>query len=116
MFVDLASESDADVISEADLRGYEEVGIASYYGRESGPKTASGERYSPRAMTAAHTTLPLGTEVRVHNLENGRRADFRTNDRGPFVRGRVIDLTPAGADRLGFRRQGLARVRVEALR
>ena len=64
-------------------------------------------------MTAAHKTLPFGTHVRVTNLENGRKATFRINDRGPFVRGRVIDLTPRGANRLDFKRQGLAKVRVE---
>ncbi len=101
------------VMTPGQARRYRETGTASYYGRESGPRTANGERYSPHEMTAAHKTLPFGTRVRVTNLENGRRATFRVNDRGPFVRGRIIDLTPAGASRLGFKRQGLARVRVE---
>jgi len=101
------------VITDSAARRYRETGTASYYGRGSGPRTANGERYSPHAMTAAHKTLPFGTRVRVTNLSNGRRATFRINDRGPFIRGRIIDLTPRGAERLGFKRQGLTKVRVE---
>jgi rare lipoprotein A len=101
------------VMNPAAAARYRETGTASYYGTESGSRTANGERYSTRAMTAAHKTLPFGTRVRVTNLENGSHATFRINDRGPFVRGRIIDLTPKGADRLGFKRQGLTRVRVE---
>jgi rare lipoprotein A len=71
-------------------------GIASVYDRSSGEETASGE------FTAAHRTLPLGTVVEVTNSQNGRKAVVRINDRGPFVRGRIIDLTPAGARVLGF--------------
>ncbi len=73
-------------------------GIASVY---SGGTTASGERMSPGAMTAAHRTLPFGTRVTVVNRRNGRSAVVRINDRGPFVRGRVIDLSPAAARALG---------------
>ena len=76
-------------------------GIASTYGGEGG-RTANGEQVSPRALTAAHKTLPFGTRVRVTNRRNGRSVTVRINDRGPFVRGRVIDLTPAGAHALGF--------------
>ncbi len=104
------------VMSPPQARGYRETGSASYYGRESGPRTANGERYSTRAMTAAHKTLPFGTKVRVTNLGNGRSVVVRINDRGPFIRGRIIDLTPAGANRLKFKQQGIARVRVETVR
>src|SRR5512140_2904273 len=85
-------------------------GIASIYAY-SGEKTANGERAQPGALTAAHRTLPFGTRVRVTNKNNGRSVVVRINDRGPFVRGRVIDLTPAGARALGF--SGLAPVTVE---
>jgi peptidoglycan lytic transglycosylase len=77
-------------------------GIASVYDHSSGIKTASGERLQVDAMTAAHPTLPFGTMVRVTNHRNGSKALVRINDRGPFVRGRVIDLSPAAARALGF--------------
>jgi rare lipoprotein A len=82
-------------------------GIASVYGYD-GQKTANGERARPSGMTAAHKTLPFGTMVNVTNKRNGRMVTVRINDRGPFVRGRVIDLTPAAARQLGF--SGLAPV------
>jgi rare lipoprotein A len=78
------------------------LGIASVYDRSSGKQTASGERLDEDALTAAHRSLPFGTVVRVKNNKNGREASVRINDRGPFVRGRIIDLTPAGAKALGF--------------
>ena len=87
-----------------------ESGIASVYAY-SGSKTASGERANPGGLTAAHRTLPFGTHVRVTNRRNGRSVTVRINDRGPFVRGRVIDVTPAGASALGF--SGLAPVKLE---
>jgi peptidoglycan lytic transglycosylase len=87
-------------------------GIASVYAY-SGTKTADGERASPHGLTAAHRTLPFGTKVRVVNLRNGRSVVVRINDRGPFVRGRIIDLTPAGARAIGM--DGLAPVRLEVL-
>jgi rare lipoprotein A len=82
-------------------------GIASIY-NYAGKKTANGERANPRGLTAAHKTLPFGTKVRVTNVRNGRSVVVRINDRGPFVRGRVIDVTPAGAAVLGF--SGLTQV------
>jgi rare lipoprotein A len=88
-----------------------ESGIASVYGNGdgyAGRKTANGERMNPGAMTAAHKTLPFGSHVRVTNKKNGRTVTVRINDRGPFVRGRVIDLSPAAARALGF--AGLAPV------
>src|SRR5262249_33575983 len=87
-------------------------GIASIYAY-SGAKTANGEHASPRAMTAAHRSLPFGAKVRVTNLRNGRSAVVRINDRGPFVKGRVIDVTPAAAQALGF--SGLAPVKLDVL-
>ena len=87
-----------------------ESGIASIYAY-AGEKTANGERAQPGGLTAAHRTLPFGTRVRVTNKRNGRTVTVRINDRGPFVKGRVIDLTPAAARVLGF--SGLAPVAVE---
>jgi len=87
-----------------------ESGIASVYAY-SGTKTASGERANPTELTAAHRTLAFGTHVRVTNRRNGRSVTVRINDRGPFVRGRVLDITPAGALSLGF--SGLAPVKLE---
>ena len=84
-----------------------ESGIASVYGYAGG-KTASGQRANPGGLTAAHRTLPFGTMVRVTNKRNGKTVVVRINDRGPFIRGRVIDLTPAGARALSF--SGLAPV------
>jgi rare lipoprotein A len=86
-----------------------ETGIASVYGYD-GQKTANGERANPRGMTAAHKSLPFGTLVTVVNKSNGRQVTVRINDRGPFVHGRIIDLTPAAATELGF--SGLAPVRI----
>ena len=88
-----------------------ESGIASVYAY-SGSKTASGERASPGGLTAAHRTLPFGTKVRVTNKRNGQSVVVRINDRGPFVRGRVIDVTPAAARVLGF--SGLTPVTLES--
>ncbi len=87
-------------------------GIASVYSY-SGGATASGEHPSPGALTAAHRTLPFGTRVRVTNERNGRSVVVRINDRGPFVKGRIIDLTPAAAHALGF--SGLAPVTVDVM-
>jgi rare lipoprotein A len=86
-------------------------GIASVYSE--GSKTASGERLSPGALTAAHRSLPFGTMVRVTNHSTGRSVVVRINDRGPFVRGRVIDLTPAAARAIGF--SGLANVTLDVV-
>lgn len=89
-------------------------GIASFYGRsEHGGPTASGERFDMNALTAAHRTAPLGSHLKVTNTRNGRSVVVRVNDRGPFVRGRIIDLSRAAADRLGFVASGLTRVQVE---
>jgi len=92
-------------------------GIASYYGRRfHGRRTANGERFNMRAMTAAHRTLPFGTRVRVTNPSNGRAVTVRINDRGPFIRGRSIDLSRAAAEKLGMISRGHARVKLEVVR
>ena len=93
---------------------YDTIGLASWYGDEfRGNPTANGERFDPRRLTAAHTTLPLPVLVRVTNLENGRHITLRINDRGPFYPGRIIDVSRAAAEELGFADQGTARVRVQ---
>ena len=95
---------------------YEVEGLASWYAYPAGSRrTASGEWFDGRLMTAAHKTLPLPCLAEVTNLENGRKIRVRVNDRGPFVQSRIIDLSPAAADRLGFKAQGVARVRVKFL-
>lgn len=92
---------------------YDYLGYASWYGNESGNQTANGERFVPKAVTAAHTTLPLPSYVEVTALETGRTILVRVNDRGPFVgRGRIIDLSRGAAEQLGIRTQGFAAVRV----
>lgn len=86
-------------------------GMASYYGSEfAGRRTASGEKYSPGAYTAAHRTLPFGSRVVVTHASNGRQVTVRVNDRGPFTRGRVIDLSYAAAQQIGLHKSGTARV------
>jgi rare lipoprotein A len=92
------------------------VGVASYYGSEfEGRTTASGERYDPGRLTAAHRSLPFGTRLRVYNLENGRSVVVRVNDRGPRRSDRLLDVSYRAAERLGFSGAGLARVRIEPL-
>ncbi|MFP4314730.1 MAG: septal ring lytic transglycosylase RlpA family protein [Desulfovibrionales bacterium] len=93
-----------------------EEGVASWYGTKfHGRPTACGERYDMHAMTAAHRVLPMQTRVRVTNLENGRVVDLRINDRGPFAKNRIIDLSYAAAQKLGIVDKGTARVRVQSL-
>jgi len=91
-------------------------GTASYYGgRFHGRKTASGERFNQNAMTAAHKTLPLGTKVRVTNLRNGETVEVKINDRGPYVKGRIIDLSKGAARKLDMLVSGTAKVRIEVV-
>ncbi len=93
-----------------------QVGFASYYdSRLHGARTANGERYDEKALTAAHRTLPFGTRVQVTNLGNGRSVIVTITDRGPFARGRVIDVSRRAARRLDFLRDGTARVRLEVV-
>jgi len=96
--------------------GFVQVGIASWYGPGfHGSRTASGEIYNMYKLTAAHKTLPLGTYVKVINLENGRSVIVKINDRGPFVEGRIIDLSYAAAKKIGMLRKGTAKVKIIAL-
>jgi rare lipoprotein A len=95
----------AAIVASSTTLANAQSGIASVY---SGGRTANGERALPHRLTAAHRTLPFGTKVKVTNKRNGKTVVVRINDRGPFIRGRVIDLTPAGARALGF--SGLAPV------
>src|SRR5688572_18903608 len=95
---------------------YDRVGYATWYGPESGDRTANGERFRPDGISAAHTTLPLPTYVEVTALDSGRRIIVRVNDRGPFAGGsRVIDLSRGAAEELGVRAQGIAPVRVRVV-
>ncbi|PAU64493.1 hypothetical protein BZL41_09890 [Pseudomonas sp. PIC25] len=99
-----------------DPSGYRAEGKASYYGsRHHGRRTASGERFDQNALTAAHRTLPFGTRVRVTNLNNARTVVVRINDRGPYGRGRIIDLSFKAAQQLDMIRTGVVPVRVESL-
>lgn len=94
-------------------KGFSETGVASWYGKKfHGRKTASGERYNQNKMTAAHRTLPFGTRVRVKNRDNGKSVVVTINDRGPFKKGRVIDVSRAAAKKLDMINSGTARVRI----
>ncbi len=97
-------------------KGYRESGIASWYGPDfHGRQTSSGERYDMHAETAAHKTLPMGTMLLVKNRENGKKTVVRVNDRGPFVKNRIIDLSYESAKKLGILDRGTARVEIIAL-
>jgi rare lipoprotein A len=91
------------------------TGKASWYGKEGGPKTASGERYNPNGLTAAHRTLPFGTKVRVTSIKTGKSAIVRINDRGPFIRNRIIDVSAATAATIGIKSDGIGEVKMEVL-
>ena len=93
-----------------------QVGTASWYGRwHAGRLTASGERFNPRAMTCAHRTLPLGSIVKVTDLATGKDVQLEVNDRGPYVKGRIMDLSEGAARELGGEEKGLLTVRVEVI-
>ena len=95
---------------------HEALGLASYYGRNfHGRRTASGERYDMGALTAAHPDLAFGTRVEVTNLRNGRKVMVRINDRGPFVKGRIIDLSYAAAKQIGMLSQGVVKVSIRVM-
>ncbi len=97
-------------------QGFVEVGYASWYGKKfHGRPTANGERYNMHEFTAAHRTLPMNTRVLVQNLENGKQVVVRINDRGPFVKRRIIDLSYAAARKIGLVGPGTAKVKVVAL-
>ncbi|MCK5070382.1 MAG: septal ring lytic transglycosylase RlpA family protein [Desulfocapsa sp.] len=96
--------------------GYEEFGKASFYAMKfQFSKTASGERFNQFAMTAAHKTLPLGTMLLVTNLENGKSIKVKVNDRGPFIKGRIIDLSRSSFAKIGDTRQGILSVKIETI-
>jgi rare lipoprotein A len=108
--------SDNAVSPAAQDRFYRETGVAAWYGKElHGKKTASGEVFDMNALSAAHRLLPLGSLIRVTNLENFKSIKLRITDRGPFNKGRVLDLSYGAAKELGFVAQGTARVRIETL-
>lgn len=108
------SGAEPSAVAPIERRG--ETGIASYYAESfAGKMTASGEHFDPEEFTAAHRSLPFNTRVQVRNLENGKTVTVRINDRGPFVRSRIIDLSPAAARSLSFFNRGLARVEIEEL-
>ena len=93
------------------------IGVASYYNTNfNGKRTASGEKFSNNAMTGAHKTLPFNTQVKVINMRNKKWVVVRINDRGPFVKGRIIDLSKAAASKIGLSHHGTARVKLEVLR
>lgn len=93
-----------------------ETGKASYYAQSlRGESTANGERFNPKKFTAAHRTLPFGTKVLVTNLANGKAIVVRINDRGPFVKNRIIDLSPAAAKKLDFFKKGVANVELKVV-
>lgn len=118
----LDSEAATPVENQADALNNEvgselPEGDASYYGDEfSGRPTASGERFNPGELTAAHRTLPFGTRLRVTNVSNGRSVVVRVNDRGPFSGNRVLDLSHSAARQIGMLQRGTARVRMQVLK
>ena len=115
-FTRMAALAAAFVLSTTTLSSISEAsqtGMASYY--KSGKRTANGERFNPHGLTAAHRTLPFGTRVLVTNLKNGKSVIVRINDRGPFTRGRVIDLSLGAAKVVDLTASGVAKVKVVPL-
>jgi rare lipoprotein A len=109
---EITSDTVVDIDEETEIGG----GMASYYGDElAGNRTASGERFNPAQLTAAHRSLPFGSMVRVTNTSNGDSVIVRINDRGPFSHGRVIDVSHAAAREIGMHRSGTARVKLALL-
>lgn len=104
------------LLSRDESKGFSQQGEASFYADKfQGRLTANGERFNQKALTAAHKRLPFGTKVRVTNLENGKAVVVRINDRGPFVSGRVIDLSKSAFRHIGNTRQGVIDVKIEVL-
>jgi rare lipoprotein A len=109
-------EPDPEFAAEQGAAQHVGDGEASYYGKElAGNRTASGERFNPSALTAAHRSLPLGSKLRVINKSNGKSVVVRINDRGPFAKHRLIDVSFAAAQQINMVRAGKARVRLELL-
>jgi rare lipoprotein A len=102
--------------TDSDWNGYRETGMASYYAMKyQFRKTASGERFSQFSRTAAHRRLPFGTRVRVTNLKNGKSVVVKINDRGPFVNGRIIDLSRSAFSKIGNLNTGVLDVKIEVI-
>ena len=111
-----ACSSQPQAGEDGSVRGYTQTGLASYYAdRYHNKRTASGELHKRGGNTAAHMTLPFGTQVKVTNLANGKSVVVRVNDRGNFARGRIIDLSRAAFSRIGNTRSGLIKVRLEVI-
>ena len=108
-----ASMAERYASAHADSRTTSSYGVASFYGE--GLRTASGEKFDPNELTAAHPTLPFGTRLRVTNVTNGRSVVVRVNDRGPFVAGRVVDVSHSAAETLGMIGSGTAKVKVDVV-
>jgi len=101
----------------SELNSYMETGMASYYARKfQHRKTANGERFDNNSMTAAHKTLPFGTEVIVKNINNGKSVKVRINDRGPFVKGRIIDLTRTAFSQIANLDKGIEKVEIRVVK
>jgi rare lipoprotein A (peptidoglycan hydrolase) len=106
----------AEGATQAARLAFAETGIASWYGNQhQGRRTANGERFDMHALTAAHRSLPFGTILRVTNLRTGKAVVVRINDRGPYIRGRILDLSEAAGRALGIGKLGIAQVRIEAV-
>jgi len=109
-----AAPAPAPAPAAAERPIYVEEGVASWYGAShQGRRTADGERFDMHALTAAHRSLPFSAVIRVTNLDNGRMVKVRVNDRGPYAKGRILDLSAAAAEALGMSRDGIAHVRIE---
>ena len=113
----LATQSHADFVTARNAEpAFRQIGVASWYGPGfHGRKTASGERFDQNDLTAAHPTLPFGTRLRVTNVSSGQSVTVRVNDRGPFVRGRVVDVSYAAAEELGMVGGGVAKVKLDVV-
>lgn len=110
-----AENASSDSAAKTAKSAYEQVGTASWYGPGfHGKETANGETFNQYDLTAAHRSLPLGTEVEVTNIKNGKSVEVEINDRGPYVGGRVIDLSHAAAVAIGIKDKGVAKVKIEA--
>lgn len=108
--------SNTDKLTKEYSKNHELQGIASWYGRDyHGKLTASGEKYSVYKLTAAHKTLKFGTIVKVTNMENGKSVKVKINDRGPFVKGRVIDLSPRAFKKIADKDEGLINIKIEII-
>jgi rare lipoprotein A len=117
LFISINLECASQCCMSAASSGYVQYGTASYYGNEfHGRSTASGEVYDKTKLTCAHRELPFGTRVRVTNLSNKKSVIVRVNDRGPFVKGRIIDLSFAAAREIVMIKEGIIRVKIEVVR